>query len=382
MYSIGGYEEMARDGVRMSAYAAALQRAVRPGATVVDIGAGTGILSLLACHFGAGRVYAIEPDEAIHVARENAKANGLADRITFIQDLSTNVQLAERADVIVSDLRGVLPLLTHHVPSIVDARERLLANGGVMIPECDRIWVGLAENSANTPPNSEEWDPGDFDLSMPAAEKYISNSMLKKRFCPEQLLTGEGLVGELDYRTVASENFTGRVELPVQRIGKASCIAAWFSTQLLGDIGFTNAPGNPTAIYSMMKFPLLASVDVEIGDTVQVELQATLAGDDYVWRWNTRLTSSAGEATPKADFRQSSFFAQPLSVAGLKKRGDKFVPSLNKTGSVDSFVLGCFAEQQSLGDIAHRICQQFPDQFSTWHSALSHVGRLAERYSH
>src|SRR5512135_770538 len=84
LYSIGGYQKMVDDAVRMNAYADALRRAVRPGSVVVDIGAGTGILSLLACRFGAARVYALEPDDCINVARENAAANGLADRIEWI----------------------------------------------------------------------------------------------------------------------------------------------------------------------------------------------------------------------------------------------------------------------------------------------------------
>ena len=64
------------------------------------------------------------------MAREIAAANGFADRIDFFQELSTEVELPERADVIVSDLRGVLPAYQHHIGAIADARERLLAPGG------------------------------------------------------------------------------------------------------------------------------------------------------------------------------------------------------------------------------------------------------------
>src|ERR1044071_5628357 len=105
---------MMADGVRMGAYERALRHVVKPGSVVVDIGTGTGILSLLACAFGARRVYAIEPDDAIGVAHEIASASGYADRIRFIQERSTHVCLPERADVVVSDLRGVLPLFQRH----------------------------------------------------------------------------------------------------------------------------------------------------------------------------------------------------------------------------------------------------------------------------
>ena len=91
MYSLAGYGSMIADRVRMDVFARALHHAITPDSVVVDIGTGTGILALLACRFGARRVYAIEPDDAIQVAREIAAANGYADRIDFIQAVSTKV---------------------------------------------------------------------------------------------------------------------------------------------------------------------------------------------------------------------------------------------------------------------------------------------------
>src|SRR5215207_7060529 len=146
MYSISGYGSMIADRVRIDAYAKALRQAVSPGAVVIDIGTGTGFFAMLACQFGARRVYAVEPDDSIQLAREAAAANGYADRIEFIQDYSTAVSLPERADVIISDMRDLLPLFHRHIPSIVDARTRLLKDCGALIPREDRVWVALAEH--------------------------------------------------------------------------------------------------------------------------------------------------------------------------------------------------------------------------------------------
>jgi|SRR5438105_12126415 len=82
---------MVGDGVRSDAYARALRECIRPNSIVLDIGTGVGIWALLACQFGARRVYAIEPNDVIQVAREIAAANGYADRIEFIQDISTRI---------------------------------------------------------------------------------------------------------------------------------------------------------------------------------------------------------------------------------------------------------------------------------------------------
>jgi type I protein arginine methyltransferase len=125
-YRVSSYGQMILDRGRTAAYAAALKRRVAPGSVVADIGAGTGtgVFSLLACQYGARRVYAIEPDDAIGLARECAVANGYAERIRFLQAVST---------------------LQRHLPSIVDARERLLAPGGVLIPQRDVLWATAVE---------------------------------------------------------------------------------------------------------------------------------------------------------------------------------------------------------------------------------------------
>ena len=105
MYSLAGYGHMIGDRVRLDAYERALRKAVRPGSVVLEIGTGPGIFAVLACQLGARRVYAIEPDPIIQVGREIAAANGCADRIEFIEDMSTRVTLPAQANVIVSDLR-------------------------------------------------------------------------------------------------------------------------------------------------------------------------------------------------------------------------------------------------------------------------------------
>ena len=86
MYTISQYGNMFINKARMNAFAAALRQVVTAKTVVLDIGAGTGIFALLACQYGARRVYAIEPDDAINLAREVAAANGFSDRLTCIQE--------------------------------------------------------------------------------------------------------------------------------------------------------------------------------------------------------------------------------------------------------------------------------------------------------
>src|SRR6185295_10009683 len=103
MYSLWDYCRMIEDPVRTDAYLAALRRAVTPGCVVVEIGTGTGFFAVMAVRMGARRVYAVEADPVVAAAREVAARNGCADRIEFIEAMSTETTLPEQGDVLLSD---------------------------------------------------------------------------------------------------------------------------------------------------------------------------------------------------------------------------------------------------------------------------------------
>src|SRR4051812_46934152 len=87
---------------RFAAFERAIASAVKPGAVVIDLAAGIGILSLLACRAGAGKVIAIESGEAGDLAKKVIAANGVADRVELIQAESWCVVPPALADVVVA----------------------------------------------------------------------------------------------------------------------------------------------------------------------------------------------------------------------------------------------------------------------------------------
>src|SRR5262245_66163182 len=98
---VDAHRQYLADDVRVNAFRRAVEETVRPGDTVLDLGSGTGILGLFACAAGARRVYAVEETGLVELAREVARANGFADRITFLQRFSRHAELPERVDVVV-----------------------------------------------------------------------------------------------------------------------------------------------------------------------------------------------------------------------------------------------------------------------------------------
>jgi protein arginine N-methyltransferase 1 len=377
-YTLRGHGSMIADPVRMDAYQAALERVVRPGCVVLDIGTGTGLMALMACRLGARRVYAVDPGDSVHLARAVTRASGYADRIEFIQDLSTRVSLPERADVVVSDLRGVLPLFQQHLPSIADARDRLLAPGGVLVGRADTLYAAPVEAQEDHRAITAPWDEHGrgFDLSVP--RRAALNTWGKVRVPPDQLLGEPRVWAVLDYGTVRETDVCATLEWTVRRAGTLHGIAAWFHADLAQDVSFSTGLDAPETVYGTAFFPLLEPVAVDAGDTVQVELQARLLGKDYVWVWNTHVEAPGGV---RARFRQSTFLSQPALPVDLFKRAHDFRPLLGQQGRMDAQVLGMMDGGATLEQIARALLQGFPDRFHSWEEALSHAGGLSQIYA-
>ncbi|HQR36025.1 MAG TPA: 50S ribosomal protein L11 methyltransferase [Blastocatellia bacterium] len=379
MYSVSAFGSMIADEVRMSAYVQALEKHVTPDSVVLDIGTGTGIFALLACRFGARKVYAIEPNEAIQVARELAAANGYADRIEFIEDLSTRVTLPEQANVILADLRGVLPLYDHNLPTMLDARARLLAPGGVMIPQRDSLWAALVSAPDLYEPYVKPWEEQSYGLNTQAARRIVINSWGAGRAKPEQMLTSPQLWTEIDYTNITDVNAHGELAWTMQQAGTAHGLCVWFDTVLTDGIGFSNAPGGGAKVYGSAFFPLNNPIDLELEDRVTVQLRADLVSDDYVWSWNTLVKDVDGAI--KSEFKQSTFFSAAISPKQLRKQADNYVPHLNETGQMDQFILSLMGGDKTHGEIARLVFEQYPHRFQNWRAALTHVAKLAAQYS-
>ena len=379
MYSPLDYGSMVGDHHRVNAYARALKQAIRPGDVVIDIGAGTGIFSFLACRAGAGRVYAIEPDDAITVAKEIAADNGYADRITFIQDLSTRVTLLELADVVVSDLHGVLPGYQGHLAAAIDARERFLAPGGQLIPLRD-ILVAAAVCAP-------ELYAGHVGIAcidgidMRAAHKLTTNSWSKTWLTPDQLFSQPRPWALLDYSQIESCGIQAEFTLNFEQSGVAHGFGVWFESELMPGIELSNAPGAPRLNYGNAFFPWPEPVEVRAGDTAQLSIQANPVHDEHVWRWETRLLDGGRQDAVRQTFSQSTFFGAPLSAEQLRKSAPGHIPKLSEDGEIAHAVLTLIAAGQNLGEVANRIAERFPRRFADRKSALDYVSDLSRKYS-
>ena len=381
MYSIVMFGGMVGDSVRMDAYDLALKRTIKPGAVVLDIGSGTGIFSLLACKYGAARVYSLEMANAILIGQACARTNGYADRIQFIQAMSTDIDLPERVDVIVSDIRGVLPFFHTHLPSIIDARKRFLRVGGVQIPQRDRIWMVPVETADSYTQLVRGHHPNTYGINMEPALPFTFNMRHGVLLQHKDMLSKPLCWYTLDYTTVETSDRAETLTWTAARDGVCHGICGWFDAELIDGVGFANTPGLPRTVYRQSLFPWPEPVSVKAGDIIRSTIKANLINDNYIWRWDSQVFSPESPDQPRIEFRQSDFLGQLRVTPELRKRTAQYVPNLKPSSLVDRQILNWIDGSRSVEEIARSVMQHFPDQFKQEREAMERVASLSFSHS-
>lgn len=115
---------------------------------VLDVGSGTGILSLFAARAGAKHVYGIECSEIVNIARKVVKENEMEDKITFIQGKAEEVSLpVDQVDIIVSEWMGYFLLYESMLDTVLFCRDKWLKPGGMIFPDKASLYIAAIEDA-------------------------------------------------------------------------------------------------------------------------------------------------------------------------------------------------------------------------------------------
>lgn len=246
------YTDMLNDRARAAAYAEALTACVRPGALVLDIGTGTGLLALLAARAGAGAVVACEQWAPLaSLARRVVAANGASDVVNIVSARSDEPptvaavkRLGRPADVVVSEILDSALLGEGCLPTMAAvAHDGLLSPDGVAIPSAARLFACVAASPAlrdcwagpATAPGGIAGDCGPTVRPLHTGPLAAAGGLTP--------LTPPGVIVEIDLTRPTSTHGNTITWLPPATVaGPADAVIVWWEVALAPGVTLSTAP--------------------------------------------------------------------------------------------------------------------------------------------
>ncbi|HSS78958.1 MAG TPA: 50S ribosomal protein L11 methyltransferase [Thermoanaerobaculia bacterium] len=283
------HHHLLQDTVRVLSYQSAIARHSR-GCSVVEIGCGTGILSIFAARAGARRVVAIEESEIASLAEQMFQANGCDGIIELRRANSRDVELDEPADLLIHEILGVDPFAENILPTLLDARERLLRPGGRLLPwrvqvlclgvetepqpHRDKAYI-LAEALEVQRLYGLDFTPFLDILGEADPRQFAPVPAEGDRFFKSKVLSEECLLVDLDLQAgnLNQPGLPAQVHLRIQSRGTLGAVAVYFRADLDEDIQLTNSPFAPLTSWRRQVRPLSRHVEVAPGDEVRLRVE-------------------------------------------------------------------------------------------------------------
>ena len=272
-------QSMLEDKVRTSTYQKSMLENASEfaGKVVLDVGAGTGILSYFAVQAGAKKVYAVEASNMAQYAQVLAKNNNACDKIEVVAGRIEDITLPENVDIIVSEPMGYMLFNERMLETYLHAK-KWLKEGGNMYPTTGTLYVApfSDDNLFNERVGkSEFWSDTSFygvnltSLKKAAREEYFKRPQVAA--FDHSILMADPCVHKTDFLT-ASEESLQNIHIPLQytvlETGTLHGLAFWFDVAFLGlssHVYLCTGPKDPLTHWHQVRCVFPNSVSVEAG---------------------------------------------------------------------------------------------------------------------
>ncbi|HUQ50008.1 MAG TPA: 50S ribosomal protein L11 methyltransferase, partial [Terriglobales bacterium] len=274
----------------------AIEQTVKLGDVVLDIGTGTGILAIGAAKAGAKHVYAIESSALADVARRMVEDNGMTAAVTVIQGWSHEVELPQKANVLVSETVGDGAMGERILESVLDARRRLLTPDAKIIPRSIKVGVAavsltpaLLDHYTFSADNVAKWN-ADYEMDFkslkdiePDPDRLTPYRMRTRDYSSCTPLGKPLWLATVELASFAEPLLHSSATLEVNRDGYLHGLVLFFELELSGGEKLSTAPaGTPGSAISSdchWRIPLwlrAQPLKVTAGDDFQITFDYSL----------------------------------------------------------------------------------------------------------
>ena len=340
------------DQTRLGLFRAAIDAVVAPGSRIADLGCGSGILGLMCLRAGAAHVHFVDEGGMLDVARVAMERAGLSERCSFERARSEQVELCERADVVICDHVGWFGIDYGLGPLLRDARQRHLRPGGSSIPSAVRLHVALVE-SPLVHRFATQWGGDD----VPPEYRWLRDSGVNRKYPVQldrqQLLGMPADLGVVDFCAENADFLSFSAVLPVMRDGVVQGLGGWFDCELAPNVWMTNSPLAENRIQRPQAFlPIDQAVPVHAGDRVAISVMARPADDLMAW----------SVAFPREGrvFRHSTWQGEPVSREFIARLQLDYVPRPRAAALAREIVLGYCDGSRTSREIEQAVLRDHP----------------------
>ncbi|KAH8359182.1 hypothetical protein KR093_004946, partial [Drosophila rubida] len=274
----GIHHEMLSDTVRTSSYRKALldNEHYLCGKSVLDVGCGTGILSIFASQAGAANVVGIDNSEIVYTAMDIVRKNNVKN-VKLVKGMLEDTELPEeKYDVIISEWMGYFLLYEAMLDSIIYAREHHLKPNGIILPNrCTLHLLGINEELHAQ--HVEFWS-NVYDVDMSDLRKRSIEEPLMEVVNAEHILTETEQIANFDMMTADLNypNFTYEFSLKCTQSGKLGAFVGYFDTmfELENKVMFSTSPSHTPTHWKQTVFFIDQPQKVQKGDVIKGKIRS------------------------------------------------------------------------------------------------------------